>query len=112
MNSRMVKLNFHIDGHLVETRRLAMVEMEPGERVRDAIQTGAQVYGGGLLYAFVRAIPAGAQEFVELETETGLVTLVHAPWVPVGAVMVGRGGQAVREPIYTGVKNYMDVVDG
>lgn len=111
MNSRMMKLYFQIDGYLVETRDVAVVEMEPGERVRDAISAGAKVYGDGSLFAFMRSIPAGAEEFAELETGNAVVTLVRAPWVPAGVVMVGRGGRAVPEPVFTGSKAYMDMVE-
>lgn len=114
MNAEIVMLHFHLDGYLVQRREIAMVTMVSGERVRDAILTGAKLYARDDqdLYAFVRFIPAGAQAFAELPFGDTLVTLVQADWVPQGVVMVGRGGEAVKEPIYTGKKEYMEVLHG
>jgi hypothetical protein len=113
MKIELVTLHFHVDGYLVERRAVAMVELEPGERVRDAIAAGAQAYGGdGEMYAFVRAIPAGATEFTEVQAGAALVTVVQASWVPSGAVAVGRAGRAVRLPVHTGIQKYMEVAGG
>jgi hypothetical protein len=114
MNSRSVTLHFHIDNMLVEIRRMVMVEMAIGERVRDAIESGARIYGQGNLYAFVLSIPHGAAEFTELPVgEDTLVTLIQASWVPAGVVMVGRNGRAVRpgQPVGRNAK-YMEVANG
>lgn len=103
MKAEMETLHFQVDGNLIERRRVARVTMEAGDRVRDAIKAGVMCYGdAGELYAFVRSIPSGAQEFTEMSVADALVTLVQASWVPVGVVMVGRGGQADRDGIYAG----------
>ena len=113
MNVETVTLNFHVDGYLVERRTVAMVGLQAGDRVRDAIEAGAQACGGvGEMYAFVRFIPAGATEFVEVEAGSSVVTLVQASWVPSGTVAVGKGGKALNPPIYSGYKGYMEVARG
>lgn len=113
MNARMTKLHFHVDGYLIESRNVAMVEMEPGERVSEAIKAGVMVYAdAGELYAFVCKIPAGVDEFAEISVADALVTLVQASWVPMGVVMVGRGGYAVRGGLWAGAeKKYMEVAN-
>lgn len=110
MNSRVVMLQFAQDGLLVERRQVALVELEPGERVSEAIRVGAQMFGAaGELYAFVGRIPAGVEEFTELTVDDALVTLVRAAWVPAGAVMVGGRGERVYPPVQSGFQGDMDM---
>lgn len=51
----------------------------------------ALAFGLDPVYAFIRQIPARAQEFVEV----GGVTLVRADWVPENFIAVARGGMQV-----------------
>jgi len=95
MNSRLVTLKFHEAGWLVETRPAALVTLEKGQRVSEAIAAGADTFGAQAMFAWVKRIPAGAEEFTEIPVGETVVTLMQASWVPQGCVVVGRGGQAV-----------------
>jgi hypothetical protein len=66
--------------------------LTPGERVSKAIGDAALEYaakcGNEAHFAFIRTLPVGAMEFVEVAG----VTLALADWVPVGFVVLARGG--------------------
>lgn len=113
---QMVQLHFHQGGWLVEKRRVALVTLQAGERVSEAIIDAAEIFmnaaGRGDCYAFVRSIPAGAHEFADVVCNGGVVVLVQAAWVPAGQVAVGRGGLPVRPGLYVGDKPYMEVAHG
>jgi hypothetical protein len=61
--------------------KVSKVIIEAGETF--ALSTGLDPQ-----FAWIRVIPAGAQEFVEVRG----MTLIQADWVPAGQVAVGRGG--------------------
>lgn len=66
--------------------------LTPGERVSKAISEAALEYaakcGEDAQFAFIRTLPAGAEEFVEVAG----ASLILAEWVPVGFVVLARGG--------------------
>jgi hypothetical protein len=66
--------------------------LTPGEKVSAAIRDAAQEYalkcGDNAVFAFIREIPSGAEEFVDVAG----ATLVLADWVPSGFVVLVRGG--------------------
>lgn len=114
---RMETLHFHVDGHLIERRRVAMAYLQSGERVSQAIIEAAKIYmaetGGKDGFAYVRSLPVGADEFAEIVTPDGTITLILASWMPPSAVAVGWGGQPVRPGIPVGrERSYMEVVNG
>ena len=114
---RMETLHFHVDGHLIEKRRVAMAYLQSGERVSQAIIEAAKVFrdeiGREDCFAFVRSIPVGADEFAEIVTPDGAITLILASWMPPSAVAVGWGGQPVRPGIPVGRERpYMEVANG
>lgn len=99
MEIRMMRFDFY-DGRLLVNRRAAAAAiLEPGERVSEAIRAAGEAYceryGVGDMYAWTRTIPAGAEEYVDVEFRGGRAMLVQAAWVPAGWVVVGRGGDAV-----------------
>jgi hypothetical protein len=63
-----------------------------GEKVSRQIMAAAERFalamGMDPQFAFVRSIPTGAEEFVDVRG----VTLVRADWVPEGFICLGRGG--------------------
>lgn len=65
------------------------------DKVSKAIIDGTEsfklAFGLDPMFAFIRAIPARAQEFVEVHG----VVLVQAEWVPYGFVAIARGGMQV-----------------
>lgn len=114
-NIRMQTLHFHEDGHLVETRRVAMItDLTPGERVSQLIIEAASLFfaelGPGDCFAFVPTIPHGADDFAEITTENGVITLMQASWVPALSILVGRGGKPVRPGLPVDKRPYMEVV--
>lgn len=75
--------------------------LTPGEKVKGAIQDAAVYFyeRNGLYaqFAFVSALPAGAEEFAEVEVVRDKgpypnVTLVLADWAPRAFVVLARGG--------------------
>lgn len=69
-------------------RKAAPVIIQAGEQFALEMGMNAEV-------AFMREMPAGAEEFVEVAG----MTLVRAAWVPEGKVAVTRGGmQVIDEP--------------
>lgn len=95
----MVTLRCHLNGYLVETRRLA----EVSGRLKDGIiGAGAQLYlqneGKAAQFAWLGGIPNGVGEFEDVDG----VTILQANWAPPGVALVGCGGQAVRPPAFIG----------
>ena len=114
---QMQTLHFHVDGHLIEQRRVAMAILEKGERVSQAIIEAAKVFRAEVAredcFAFIRSIPVGADEFAEIVTPDGTITLILASWMPPSAVAVGWNGQPVRPGIQVGRERpYMEVANG
>ena len=70
----------------------------PGQKVSTAIRDAAHGFttatNAEAQYAFVRSIPGGAEEFMELDG----VVLVQAGWVPARCVAIGRGGMEQIKP--------------
>ena len=115
MNAEVKTLLFTQDGYCVEARALAWVTLEKGDKVRDSLLAGMRLLDGSQknLYAFVRSVPVGAQEFAEVEIGDSLVTLVRADWVPAGVVAIGTGGKRIEPPVWAGVNQpYMEVQNG
>ena len=59
-----------------------------GRAMLEAGEAWALLYGIDPPYAFIRNIPQGAEQFVEL----GGICLLSAEWVPEGFLAVGAGG--------------------
>jgi hypothetical protein len=108
-------LLFTQDGWLVEARALVWVVLERGDKVRDSLREGMRLLNREQqdLYAFVKIVPAGAQEFAEVEVDGTMVTVVQADWMPRGVVALGRGGQRIDPPVWAGVNDpYVEVENG
>ena len=79
---------------------LILAYVAPGEKFSRAIiqagHTYAETFGNPADFAYVREIPAGAQEFAELDG----MTLVATDWVQPRFVVVGRACQHVIRPQY------------
>ncbi|HAE59346.1 MAG TPA: hypothetical protein DCG54_07530 [Anaerolineae bacterium] len=84
----------------ISTWPMIMAKIEPGAKVSKIILSAAEDFalqtGKDPAYAFVREIPTGAEEFVELKK----ITLIRAAWVPDGHVAVCRGGMQVFDEEY------------
>lgn len=93
--SEMVALET-VTGHWpVLVRRL-----KPGEKVSLAVSQAAlefaEALGQAAQFAFIASIPVGAP--AEDCIEIGEVTLVRADWLPVGVLVLARGGmQVIRD---------------
>jgi hypothetical protein len=78
---------------------LGLVELPAAGKVSPVILSAAETFalatGQDPEYVFMREIPAGAQEFLEVRG----MTLLQADWVPAGQVAVGRSGLVpIAEP--------------
>jgi len=76
--------------------QLTLFMLEDGERVSQAIEAAAVEYalrtGNDPAYAWVRSMPKGIEYGAEVKaSETVMVNLFSAAWMPERAVAVGRG---------------------
>lgn len=73
--------------------RVMLYELVKGKRVRDALAVATEAYalecGVDPDYAFIRRIPKGADDGVEI----GRVFLFEADWVPEGFIALARGDE-------------------
>ena len=82
----------HVTGPKAVVRWPLVAWSYSGQRVSEAmIEAGVKFAlstGHDPMYAFIRQIPAKAEEFVDVMS----ITLLQADWVPDGYLAVGRGG--------------------
>lgn len=108
MEIRLMRFDFYIGRELVARRPVAAAILEPGERVSGGVRRAAEAYceahGAGDVFAWVRSIPSGAEEYAEVAFEGGTAMLLQAEWVPHGWVVAGRGGGAIVPPVDVGVE--------